>query len=666
MAVRSYAAPPTPWSKPLAAPQIADTAYVHSFSNLIGDVRVGSGVLIAPGTSIRADEGNPFRIGDRSKVQDGVVIHGLEQGRVIGDDGQSYSVWIGDQSSITHMALIHGPAYIGDQCFIGFRSTIFNARIGQGCIVMMHCLIQDVEIPPGKYVPSGSIITNQQQADRLPNVQPADQQFAAHVVPVDGQLTDYRPVANTVPLRNEIDIPGSASPSNMTSYKTSSNGSKLGGDVVEHVRQLLAQGFRIGTEHADERRFRISSWKSCAPIQSNREGDVLSALEGCMSDHAGDYVRLIGIDVKNKKRVLETIIHRPGQQSAPPSSGYKPQSYGAAATNGNGHYQGGAASGSIDAATVAQIRHVLAKGGRIGVEHADERHFQTSSWTSGAAIQASHESAVIAALEACMAENPGRYVRLIGIDPVGKKRILETIIQRPAGKAGVGDPRSAVGSVAATSFASGGSSASSNSSEAAAAIRQILAHGAVIGLEYADERRFRTSSWYSAPAIQAGSEAAAIGQLQAFLAEHPRDYVRLVGIDRQAKKRLLEVIVQRPGKPANLESTSAPSSSSYGGSSAATNQTYQAPSGRLEATVVEQVRQVFAQGLRLGLEYADKRRYRTSTWQTVAGVQATNQSAALSAIEAVLNEHAGDYVRLVGIDPTAKRRVIELVIQQGK
>jgi len=55
MVVRNVAAPPTPWSKNLAQPKIDETAYVHSFSNLIGDVRIGAKVLISPGTSIRAD-----------------------------------------------------------------------------------------------------------------------------------------------------------------------------------------------------------------------------------------------------------------------------------------------------------------------------------------------------------------------------------------------------------------------------------------------------------------------------------------------------------------------------------------------------------------------------------------------------------------------------------
>ena len=39
------AAPPTPWSRDLAEPQVDDSAFVHSFSNLIGDVTVGNECL---------------------------------------------------------------------------------------------------------------------------------------------------------------------------------------------------------------------------------------------------------------------------------------------------------------------------------------------------------------------------------------------------------------------------------------------------------------------------------------------------------------------------------------------------------------------------------------------------------------------------------------------
>ncbi|ASC73702.1 Carbon dioxide concentrating mechanism protein [Halomicronema hongdechloris C2206] len=211
MPLRRQPAPPTPWDHDLDQPTIAASAYVHPQCSLIGDVQLGENVIIAPNTSIRADEGTPFYIGVNTNIQDGVVIHGLEQGRVLGDDQQAYSVWIGHDTCITHMALIHGPAYVGNECFIGFRSTVFNAQVGHGCIVMMHALIQDVEIPPGKYVPSGAVITTQQAADRLPDANDSDgrrpvfdhRTFSHHVVEINQALrAGYRCADDIACLRS--------------------------------------------------------------------------------------------------------------------------------------------------------------------------------------------------------------------------------------------------------------------------------------------------------------------------------------------------------------------------------------------------------------------------------------------------------------------------------
>jgi carbon dioxide concentrating mechanism protein CcmM len=81
--------------------------------------------------------------------------------------------------------------------------------------------------------------------------------------------------------------------------------------VVEQVQQLLSQGYKIGMEYADQRRFKTGSWQSCATIQSNGEKEVIASLANCLTEHNGEYVRLIGIDPKAKRRVIETIIQRP-------------------------------------------------------------------------------------------------------------------------------------------------------------------------------------------------------------------------------------------------------------------------------------------------------------------------------------------------------------------
>ncbi|MDJ0540572.1 MAG: ribulose bisphosphate carboxylase small subunit, partial [Microcystis sp. M53603_WE2] len=291
MVVRTTAASPKKRTKSPEETHIDESAKVHTFSNLSGAIEIGARVVIAPGTSIRADEGTPFHIGDDSKIQDGAIIHGLEKSRVVGDDGREYSVWIGRGSCITHMALIHGPAYVGDRCFIGFRSTVFNARIGADCIVMMHALVQDVEIPAGKFVPSGSVITSQQQADRLPDVTEIDRAFTRHIVDID--------LAPSVPVKAHS--PATPPPAaainiaNETLYRNSVTPMSLNTNIRAQVRSLLSQGYKIGIEYADKRRFKTSSWLSAGFIDGGREEQVSQSLEASLRDLQGEYVRLIGV-----------------------------------------------------------------------------------------------------------------------------------------------------------------------------------------------------------------------------------------------------------------------------------------------------------------------------------------------------------------------------------
>ena len=663
VAQTSFAAPPTPWSRTLAEPNIHESAYVHVFSNLIGDVRVGENVLIAPGTSVRADEGTPFHIGDRTNLQDGVVIHGLEQGRVEGDDGDCYSVWIGNNTSITHMALVHGPAYVGNDCFIGFRSTVFNARVGSGSIVMMHCLIQDVEIPPGKYVPSGSIIIHQQQADRLPDVQPQDQHFAKHVIGVNEALrSGYHCAEDTaciLPIKNDM--------------PTTYNAKSASSEVVDHVRQLLAQGYRIGTEHANKRQFQNGGWKTCSPINATSESAVLGELQACLSDHTGEYVRLIGIDPKAKKRVLEKIIQRP---DAAPISLNGASSKGSYSSNGhssNGHSSNGhvapasynSAPGSSDPGIAAQVSNVINRGGKISVEYANKRQFQTSSWQSGGFLSGSNESAIVHALNQFIAAHPGEYVQVIGVDPVAKKRVMELVAQRPNG------PSVPIATHASNGMASSSFTAPSASADLSSQIQQLLNQGASIGLEFADPRRYRASSWTSAPIMTGRSTGDISSTVSRFVAEHAGDYVRMIGVDTRAKTRVAEIMIHRPG----TQTVSAPStshSSSHSSSHGSSSASYSAPSSAshgshatsgLTAQSVDQIRQLVRGGHKITVEFADKRRYKINSWQTAGVVSAGNESGAIAEVEKISAQFVGSYIRILGTD-SSKRRVLEAVIQK--
>ncbi|MCS6782844.1 MAG: ribulose bisphosphate carboxylase small subunit [Gloeomargarita sp. SKYBB_i_bin120] len=640
VAVRSEAAPPTPWSKTLAEPQIDPTAYVHSFSNIIGDVRIGPEVLIAPGTSIRADEGTPFYIGAGTNVQDGVIIHGLEQGRVTGEDGQPYSVWIGRDTSITHGVLVHGPAYVGNNCFIGFRSTIFNARVNDGCIVMMHCLIQDVEIPPGRFVPSGSIITTQQQADRLPPVTPQDMAFAQHVVGINDALrAGYRCAANIeciAPLKQQKQAESAGN-----GY---SGATRLDPQVVEQVRQWLAQGYRIGTEHADERRFRSRSWRSCSPIASTHLPEVVKALEACLQEHQGEYVRLLGIDPKGKRRVGERIIQRPGDTGQPASSTASSPTPVAPETAAQ------VTNTSLAPDIAQQVRQWLDQGYRIGAEVADPRRFRTRSWLSVALPQSRNAYEVIAALENLLSESVGDYVRLIAIDPQSKRRVSEQIIQRPPGSPTPMAQRTTTSTRPTTATPV-------SASPVGQLVRQWLSQGYRVGAEVADTRRFKTSSWLSVALPSNGQEGDITQAIENLLQEAAGQYVRLIAIDPKSRRRVSEQIIQRP------EGVSGPTAASASTSPSPAASVSTTPVG-LDGAVVAQVRQLLAQGYRVGVEVADPRRYRSSSWLSVGLPASQREEEVLSALATLLREHTGNYVRLLGIDPKAKRRVFEQIIQK--
>lgn len=652
MAVSGYAAPPASRSKDLAEPQIDSTADIHSFASIIGNVQVNANVRVAPGVSIRADQGTPFWIGEGTSLQDGVVIHGLAQGRVVGDNQQQYSVWVGRNTHISHMGLIHGPAYVGDDCFIGFRSTIFNARVGKGCIIMMHVLVQDVEIPPGKYVPSGSIITNQQQADRLPNVETKDIDFTHHLVGI-------RPTSVQSPIRSDsVATP----PAPTISHKGQT--SVMNADIIEQVRQLLTQGYQIGTEHADARRFQTSSWQTCSPIPSNRESEVLSALEGCMVEHGGEYVRLIGIDSKAKKRVVEKIIQRPSDK---PSLGSRASSAASPSYASSPASSRTVATPSSDLGT--QVSQLLSQGCKIALEYADQRRFKTSSWQSGTTVRATNASAAIAEISSFLEAHAQDYVRLIGVNPKTKSRVAEITVHRPGGEVSASISSNNSGR---THNGSGSGYTSSPSVNADAGLQaqvsQLLNQGCKIALEYADERRFKTSSWQSGTSLQTRQVGDAIATIEAFLAEHRKDYVRLIGIDTQAKKRIAEIIVQRPGGKASPNGNSAgkgfsPSTSSRASSSSSSSSKYSSGAG-VSADVQDTVRQLLRQGHQLGIEHADARRFKTSSWQSGTTIRASHESDVMSALSASLQEYSREYVRLIGIDPKSKRRVLETIIHQ--
>jgi carbonic anhydrase/acetyltransferase-like protein (isoleucine patch superfamily) len=110
---------------------------------VIGDVEIGEESIVWMAAVIRGDV-NRIRIGRRSNVQDGAVVHVMKD---------THATTIGDSVTIGHAALIHGCA-VDDGCLIGMGAILLNgSHIGAGSIVAAGTLVvEGMEVPPRSLV----------------------------------------------------------------------------------------------------------------------------------------------------------------------------------------------------------------------------------------------------------------------------------------------------------------------------------------------------------------------------------------------------------------------------------------------------------------------------------------------------------------------------------
>lgn len=160
-------------------PQVDASAYIDASAQVIGNVRIGVGVFVGPNAVVRADEVNgdgqveAIEIGDRCNVQDGVIIHAIGGAKVS----------VGEESSLSHGCVIHGPCSIGDGCFIGFRAVVFKARLGDGVFVSAGAVVQGVDLDRGVFIAAGSAVLSQEDVSSLAGkVSLAEKEFMEKVV----------------------------------------------------------------------------------------------------------------------------------------------------------------------------------------------------------------------------------------------------------------------------------------------------------------------------------------------------------------------------------------------------------------------------------------------------------------------------------------------------
>ena len=123
-------------------PRIAPDAFVAPGVVVVGDVEIGALASVWFGSVVRGDV-QPIRIGARSNIQDGTVVH--VSSRVSG-------TYIGADVTIGHLALIHACT-LQDGSFVGMGAIVLDeAVVETGAMVAAGAMVT-----PGKVVKSGEL-----------------------------------------------------------------------------------------------------------------------------------------------------------------------------------------------------------------------------------------------------------------------------------------------------------------------------------------------------------------------------------------------------------------------------------------------------------------------------------------------------------------------------
>ncbi len=118
------------------------SAFIAPGAVVVGDVTIGPQSSVWFQAVLRGDC-EAIRIGSRSNVQDGAVLHA--------DPG--LPCIIGDGVTIGHQAIVHG-ATVGDNVVVGMGSIVLNgAKIGRDSIIAAGAVVTEgADIPPGSLV----------------------------------------------------------------------------------------------------------------------------------------------------------------------------------------------------------------------------------------------------------------------------------------------------------------------------------------------------------------------------------------------------------------------------------------------------------------------------------------------------------------------------------
>ncbi|MDP9355158.1 MAG: carbonate dehydratase [Chloroflexota bacterium] len=225
---------------PEKGPIVGDS-YISPLVELYGEIEVGRHCFVASNTILYAAEGVRLSLGDENNCQDNAYLL-----------ARTRNSRFGNMVSIAHQAVIENST-VGDFTFFGFRSRTRNCEVGEGAMIMHNTTVENVVIPPDRITPLGARITTQAEADALPEVTEANEEFKRDVREVNLALA-----AGYIKLFEQLGRPRmeGISPNPSTFFNPTPVEPQIGGGTVlaELVRIVgdvrLGEGSSVGQRTA--------------------------------------------------------------------------------------------------------------------------------------------------------------------------------------------------------------------------------------------------------------------------------------------------------------------------------------------------------------------------------------------------------------------------------
>jgi carbonic anhydrase/acetyltransferase-like protein (isoleucine patch superfamily) len=157
-------------------PTLGLRAWVDASAQVIGAVALGDDASVWMNTVVRGDV-NTIRIGARSNVQDGCVLHVTAR----------HPLELADEVTVGHSVTLHGCT-VERLCLIGIGAIVLNgAVVGEESIVAAGALV-----PEGMVVPPRSVVMGSPARVKRPVTGEERSGLAAYAERYVGYKEDYR------------------------------------------------------------------------------------------------------------------------------------------------------------------------------------------------------------------------------------------------------------------------------------------------------------------------------------------------------------------------------------------------------------------------------------------------------------------------------------------